>query len=497
MRSRSLSFEIAPGLRGSRGSAGPEVLSRRVRDAVVRHAAVLTLALSALTAFSSTSADVLHLRGGRTLSVDQCRREGPELKCRFAGGVIGYPVDQVERIDGEARSASGLPHPRKNPGGPSGPLPAAVEVQPPGAVEPTPEAARARIETLDHALATPGADAGAIHGEISVLYAWLGNLAMRANDFEGAERHYVTSLEHEPRLMVARLNRATALINLSRYEAADRTLHEILSEHPDSARALDLLGESAVQTGRIEEGIDLWERSLALEPSASLGARLDRARRLMQAEEGFERTAGAHFALKFDGGEASPELASEILDYLEEGYAELSRRFAHAPEAVIQTILYSTRAFHEATASPDWVGGLFDGQIRIPIRGMTHLTPQMKRVLIHELTHCLVASRSRGNAPQWIQEGIAQIIEGRSARADRRGLLEAWRAPAGPGSGAEFSYPKSLSQMEFFLERWSDSHLNELLDRLGRGNDIDASLQAVTGLSFMEFLRSWGQWLEG
>jgi tetratricopeptide (TPR) repeat protein len=331
---------------------------------------------------------------------------------------------------------------------------------------------------------------------MAVLYSWLGNMAMAGNDIEGAERNYATALEHEPRLMVARLNRATALINLNRYEAADRILHEILSDQPDNARALDLLGESAVQTGRVEEGIELWERSLALQPSASLTARLERARRILTAEKGFDRTTGAHFALKFDGGEASPELASEILDYLEEGYSDLTRRFAHEPEAVIQTILYSTRAFREATASPDWVGGLFDGQIRVPIRGLTHVTPQTKRVLIHELTHCLVASRSRGNAPQWLQEGIAQVVEGRSSAGDRQRLLAAWQGPDGARSAAEFSYPRALSQMEFFLERWSDSHLNALLDRLGRGDDIDASLQAVTGLSYQEFLASWGAWLE-
>jgi tetratricopeptide (TPR) repeat protein len=451
----------------------------------------------ALSALGSARADILHLRGGRTLTVEQCRQEGSELKCRLAGGVIGFPLDQVERIEEQARPAASARRIRPAQAGASAPLPPAVEVTlPADAATPTPEAARARIEILTRALAARGADAGAIHAEISVLYAWLGNMAMLGKDFEGADSHYLSALEHEPRLMVARLNRATALINLNRYEAADGILHEILSEQPDSARALDLLGESAVQTGRIDEGIQMWEKSLALAASSGLSARLERARRLLQAEQGFDRTAGAHFTLKFDGGEASPDLAGEILDYLEDGYADLSRRFAQEPESVIQVILYSSRAFHEATATADWVGGLFDGQIRIPIRGMTHLTPQMEHVLIHELTHCFVASRSRGNAPQWIQEGIAQVVEGKSASRERPALLKSLRASGGPGSGVEFSYPKALSQMEFFLERWSDSHLNELLDRLGRGADIDTALKAVIGESYLEFLDTWGQWLE-
>ncbi|HEY3176517.1 MAG TPA: tetratricopeptide repeat protein [Candidatus Polarisedimenticolia bacterium] len=479
---------IAAASRASRAWAGPETTCH-----APRLAAILAVTLCSL---SLPRADILHLRGGRTLRVSECRQEALELRCRLAGGVIGFPVEEVERVEKEARPSAGSSPRRRNPAGHEASLLPPIETVPSGAAEPTLEEARARIESLGRALSSPGADARAIHGEMAVLYSWLGNMAMAGNDIEGAERNYATALEHEPRLMVARLNRATALINLNRYEAADRILHEILSDQPDNARALDLLGESAVQTGRVEEGIELWERSLALQPSASLTARLERARRILTAEKGFDRTTGAHFALKFDGGEASPELASEILDYLEEGYSDLTRRFAHEPEAVIQTILYSTRAFREATASPDWVGGLFDGQIRVPIRGLTHVTPQTKRVLIHELTHCLVASRSRGNAPQWLQEGIAQVVEGRSSAGDRQRLLAAWQGPDGARSAAEFSYPRALSQMEFFLERWSDSHLNALLDRLGRGDDIDASLQAVTGLSYQEFLASWGAWLE-
>ena len=358
----------------------------------------------------------------------------------------------------------------------------------------TTTSARTRIAVLEREVGKTGAPAAA-RRELSLLYAWLGNTALTGNDFDGAEREYQNALEHDPALMVARLNRATALINLSRYEAADEILNDVLSADADNARALDLLGESAVQTGRIEEGISRWEKSLSLHPSEGLAARLARARRLLAAEEGYERSSGAHFALAFDGGEASPELANEILSYLEQLHSELSVRFAHEPEAVIRATLYSNRAFRDATASPDWVGGLFDGQIRIPIRGLTHLVPRMKQVLAHELAHCFIASRSRGNAPQWIQEGLAQVVEGKTARLARADLL-AWRGAADSQYDADFTYLKALSQMEFFLDRWSSAHLNDLLDHLGRGDDIDTALKTTTGTSYAEFLSGWGDWLQ-
>ena len=437
-------------------------------------------------------ADTLHLRGGRTLSVGECHRETDELKCRMRGGTIGFSLDQVESLE---KGPGPVSLPRERPTAtPTLPLPTPVPVNPPSDTLVTVTSARARIAVLEREVQAADSPAHT-RRELSLLYAWLGNTALKGNDFDGADREYQSALEHDPGLMVARLNRATALINLSRYNTADEILNDILSADSDNARALDLLGESAVQTGRLEEGISLWEKSLSLHPAEGLAARLARARRLLAAEEGYERSQGAHFALTFDGGEASPELANEILSYLEQVYSELSVRFAHEPEAVIHATLYSTHAFRDATSSPDWVGGLFDGQIRIPIRGLTHLVPQMKQVLAHELAHCFIASRSRGNAPQWIQEGLAQVVEGKTARLARAGLL-AERGAAGTEYNADFSYLKALSQMEFFLDRWSPAHLNDLLDHLGRGDDIETSLKTTTGTSYAEFLSAWGDWLQ-
>ena len=439
---------------------------------------------------SVAAGSTLHLVGGRTIQVTDCHREADELKCRTRGGTVGFALDQVERL--EKNAAATPPAPAPAPAKDA--LPVMPVPRPRAGTELTADSARARIAELERAVSATGRNPVLLR-ELSLLHAWLGNTALTSNDFDGADREYRNALESDPTLMVARLNRATALINLSRYDAAEEILREILSEDSGNARALELLGESAVQTGRLDEGIALWERSLSLHPSGSLSARLARARRLQTAEEGYERSLGAHFDLRFDGGEASPDLAQEILSYLETTHAELSARFAHEPEAVIRVTLYSTRAFRDATSSPDWVGGLFDGQIRVPIRGLTHLVPQMKQVLAHELTHCFIASRSRGNAPQWIQEGMAQVVEGKTARHARAVLL-AGRAGAGAEYDADFSYLKALSQTEFFLERWSGAHLNDLLDHLGRGDDIESSLRSTIGVSYAEFLLGWGDWLQ-
>jgi len=431
------------------------------------------------------------------LAAEDCRRVGGEVRCSWAGGIIGIPVDQVLRIEKD-RNAGNRSRPRRSrqPDDKADPPGIPTQDLPQGSGGLDPEAARERLARLERSLGKVGVDQASTRAQIAVLHAYLGNAAMADKDYDTAEIHYRRCLEQDPTLTVVGLNMATLLITVGRYDEAESLLQDALARHPDHPRALFLLGESASQQGRLEQAIALWESALAIEPSQIVESRLARARRLKQAEEGYFQSDAAHFSLRFDGDEASPQLAQEMLDALEDGWSELSLRLAHYPEGVILVTLYPKRAFHEVTESPEWVGGLFDGQIRIPVGGISHLNTRLRRVLLHELTHCFVASKTRGNAPQWVQEGLAQVVEGRSAAKDREGLAQAWRMLGGVASAAAFSYPKSLSQMEFFLHTWSQSHLNDLLDHLGRGTDISAAMQTVTGLTEEQFLEAWGEWLQ-
>lgn len=426
-----------------------------------------------------------------------CESLATEVRCRRAGGVIGFPLDQVVSIEKQkaptyARPVAGRP--TQAVGSEAGPP--TVDAAPGIAGAPAAAEILERIRELSAMLegAAAGTETLSVRASLAAMHAYLGNLAVRSGDYEEAEARYRRALDHDPALPVARLNLSAVLITIDRHEAAESILVDVLSQDPGNARAQELLGEAAFQTGRIDEAIERWEKAIAGGAGGSLPARLDKARMLKEAEEGFKETGGGRFALRYDGEEASPRLAREILAYLGQAHSELSGRLGHYPDAVIHVILYSRTSFQAVTGAPDWVGGIFDGQVRIPIRGLHHLTPQARRVLMHELTHSFVASKTRGRAPRWLQEGVAQLMEGRSASRQKAGLAGGY-ASGGRAYAASFDYAKSLSQIEFLVEGWSAFHLNDLLDHLGRGTDIDGAMRAAIGLSYGEFLTAWGTWL--
>jgi hypothetical protein len=153
-------------------------------------------------------------------------------------------------------------------------------------------------------------------------------------------------------------------------------------------------------------------------------------------------------------------------------------------------ILYTGQAFADITRAPSWAGAINDGRIRIPVQGLTSVTSELARVLKHELTHSFIAQKSRGRAPTWLQEGVAQWMEGRRSNGAAGALVELagqGRAPglqmlegswmALSGGAASFAYAYSLAAVEAIIQSGGISDVSRLLDRIATSASIDAALR--------------------
>ncbi|MBI3449212.1 MAG: tetratricopeptide repeat protein [Acidobacteria bacterium] len=334
-------------------------------------------------------------------------------------------------------------------------------------------------------------DERAVKREEAILHTLLGNEAARSGDLDESESEYRLAVDADPNLAAPLLNLARVRMTQGRNDDAESLIQNALVLRPGDAIGLALLGEVAYRTDRLPEAIDLWERSLKVETDAALQEKLQKAKRQLSAEADFFRAGAAHFTLKYDGDRASQDLSREILDHLEAEFGELSSRYNVYPASIVIVTLYSRDAFFDVTRSPKWVGGLFDGQIRVPIGGLSHLTNEAKSVFTHELTHCMVYHKTHGNSPRWLQEGIAQWQEGKTTGRAGRDLAAKFARATPAQIDADFSYPLALSLVEYFLKTYSFSQLLDLLDALGRANDIGAALTSATGEGYEAFLTSW------
>ena len=151
-------------------------------------------------------------------------------------------------------------------------------------------------------------------------------------------------------------------------------------------------------------------------------------------------------------------------------------------------------------ASADLPGHYHDGTVRIRPE-TAQKASELRRVLRHELTHAIIDQRTKGNCPHWLQEGIAQFLDGTDVRA-----TEAWlRRQTSPliplfriegpfrdrdPSSREAAYRESASAVSFLVSRIGRNGLLFLIRRLGEGRPFDRALLEA-GLSYTELQQAW------
>jgi len=152
------------------------------------------------------------------------------------------------------------------------------------------------------------------------------------------------------------------------------------------------------------------------------------------------------------------------------------------------------------TRAPLWSGAINDGKLRIPISGMQSVTPELARVLKHELTHSFVSQMSGNRCPTWLNEGIAQIEEGRSSGSNGRQLAQLFASgneiPFNvlEGSFMNFSapvatvaYAESLAGAEYIRDAYGISEITRILEMLSQGSSSEAALRTTVHVDYRQF----------
>jgi hypothetical protein len=422
-------------------------MSRRPRPLL---AAVL-LALLAPAA----SADRLHLESGGYIDTDSWWVENGWLMYESESGTIGIPRSAVVRIErGESAPA---PAPAPAPSAPA--RPSRVESD-----------KRAELrENLERA-----------------------RRALENRDYEMASAYYLSVINEEPGLIGARVGYAVSEAALGRDDMALSIVLDGLAREPDNPRLREILGDLRYRDERIDDALREWRRAFEGSPDDRLRDKILKGERELHASRDYDFKATPHFNMRYDG-DVDLALAAAVMDYLEEQYWVVTDSLNHSPPQPITVQLFPTREFRDVTQAPEWVGGLYDGKIRVPLGGLSSLTVRAKRVLTHELTHAVVHSKSRGNCPRWLHEGLAQRAENKKLTPSQIREIKRKLANSGAVSwDAEgFSYPMALSLTEHLESRQGFSGLVLLLELLGDGAELDAALLQVYREDYSAICKRW------
>jgi hypothetical protein len=246
---------------------------------------------------------------------------------------------------------------------------------------------------------------------------------------------------------------------------------------------------------------------MELKPDEEIKHALEKAERDAQEEAEYHEGETTHFRLKYNGG-AAPELAVAVLKTLEAEFEEISATLNYVPPEPIGVILYTNQTFMDITRAPSWSGALNDGRIRVPVEGLSSMTGELARVLKHELTHSFVSQKTAGHCPVWLQEGLAQYMEGKRSRANAGALASAYERHMEvsllsyetswltlPKDAASVAYAWSLAVVESIITVNGIDDLGRILERVAAGSTAEDASRAVLREDYHELMLSTAQFL--
>jgi len=467
------------------------------------------LGVALLTISGGAAADTIVLKNGRRIIALSAVEEGNKVKYLTSAGELSLPKSIVDHIEkGGAVPMAGSPEADA----------ANLNIAPPAA-QPIGGGDSDAIERA--AIHDGGIDRpyiAKLEGEARAgtkqanFNAAMGHHAAASfeishGDMEHALADERTALIYAPEEPALLMNVAYVHLRRSEYKQSLDYLERARRVAPDNPDVAKLAGWAYYGLNKLEQAVGEWKKALALRPDAEVRAALDKAQRDKKEEESYKENESSHFTLRCSGA-AAPALARDVLRTLEMHFSAIESGLNYSPPDSIGVILYTQEAFADITKAPRWAGALNDGRIRVPVQGLSEVNQELSRILKHELTHSFIQQKTHGHAPAWVQEGLAQWMEGQRSGENAAALTQIYTdghaAPLGRlegswmamgGDAARYAYAWALANIEYIVQADGMGDMERILDRIGAGMATEVALKEVLHSDYNDVMQSTTEYL--
>jgi hypothetical protein len=450
---------------------------------------ISTLLAFLMLAAVAASADTIHLKNGRTILADHVREVGNRYEYDIGDDSYAIPKTSVDRVE-----AGGSPVISSSSASKVGNLPAFT---------PTDSLANEGdlLKTIIKEGKVDSDELAKLEGkgnpELSATVDFIaGKFEFEHGNVDQGRRYFENALRFQPDNATVLIYYAALLVRTGHAAQAVPYAQRAVSTAPQSPDAYTVLGYAQQASDHTKEAVAAWKHSLELRPDPAVQQYLDKAQREQTAETDFTQRESSHFVLHYEGKQTS----EAILAALESDYDDLTSSLGMPPRDNVVVTLYTERAFFDVTRAPSWTGALNDGKLRIPISGLSSMTPELARVLKHELTHTFVNNISAGRCPTWLNEGIAQLMEPKSLGGDGRQLAQLFKAQRNiplnvlessfmrfSGAEAYVAYAESLAAVTYINDSYGVGDIQRILQRLSEGSSTEAAMRSSIHSDYGQF----------
>jgi len=480
--------------------------NKRMHIISTRQIRVVLLAVALLPLSVRTAADTIVLKNGRRIVALSVVEEGDKVKYLTSAGELSLPKSIVDHIE----KGGAVPMPGADA--------ATLAIAPPA----TQPIGGGNSDAIERAAVHDGsvdreyiakmegeARAGTKQANFDAAMAHhaAASFELSHEDTEHALADERTALIYAPEEPALLMNVAYMHLRRSEFKQSLDYLERAKRVDVDNPDVAKLEGWAYYGMSKLDEAVAAWKRALALRPDAEVREALEKAQRDKKEEESYKENESGHFTLRYHGA-AEPALAREVLRTLEMHFSAIESELNYTPPDSIGVILYTQQAFADITRAPGWVGALNDGRIRVPVQGLSGVDQELSRVLKHELTHSFILQKTHGHAPTWVQEGLAQWMEGQRSGENGSALAEIYDkghgVPLGrlegswmgvSGDAARYFYAWALANIEYIVQADGMGDIERILERIGSGTPTEEALRDVLHSDYNDLMQSTAEYL--
>lgn len=310
---------------------------------------------------------------------------------------------------------------------------------------------------------------------------------------------FTQAITLQPRIAELWAGKGMAEFMLGQNEPAETSLVRALTLDPKLTAASMYLGELQYRNGQTSQAIATYERALKHAPGTDLiVTKLELWRRDAAVSERMYESRGSHFRVLFEGPE-DQAMARRAVEYLEAAYWRIGGELGSYPQGATTVILYTIQQFRDVTRAPDWSGGLYDGQIRVAVKGALEQPAELERLLAHEFVHAVVMQTGGRDVPLWLNEGLATALEpggiewARSVLEDAPGRNGLDRLHGSfqrlPNTGVTVAYAESAVAVRRMIELRGAASVMVLLQDLRSGVPFETAFHQRMAMRYEEFRR--------
>ncbi len=202
------------------------------------------------------------------------------------------------------------------------------------------------------------------------------------------------------------INEGYSLFQKSEYDLALQAGKEALKYDAKSPVAHELCGDVYYLKQDLVKANEHYREAFKLEPLPRLKDKLEKLTRESGVEKNFSTVEEEHFLIKFNGNQSEYE-GFELKTMLRQTYLAIAKDLGHYLNHKTTVLFYDADKFHSVGNLQHWIGGLYDGKVRLPVHPRGLGETQLRAVARHEITHVFLDDLGKKKTPVWLHEGFA------------------------------------------------------------------------------------------